>query len=274
MRESILPSILYQLLLFTSRSSCHTSRDRLLHSVTRTMLLRLIGTNMRSCVHKSSNGVTTNPLQNEQRVPERTIPLPASTFQTSRLPVPCRTFTSTCQKIDLNFSEKISKQELCLHHHFTLLDKVRSYQSCRTLVSKRDFVRPALDARDLQITGSSSSATLLEMKKLLRQKSVDFTESHACLIINLPKHAISQNLNRKSVFPQAKSHEQQLEESLTKVYINKLTSRFVCPDEAIFGDWPNLRAFLLAWQKQKFAKKGEFCDPVPPLGHSLNLDQV
>ena len=234
---------------------------------------------MRSCVHKSSNGVTSNPLQTEQRAPERTVPLLASCSQQlarqpSALSVSCRTFTSTCHKIDLNFNDKLSKQELCFQPHFTLLDKVRSYQSCRTLISKRAFVRPTLDARDLQITGSSSSATLLEMKKLLRQKSVDFTESHACLIITLPKHAISQNLNRKSVFSQGKSLEQGLDQSLTQVYVNKLTSRFVCPDEAIFGDWPNLRAFLMAWQKQKFAKKGEYCDPVPPLGHSLNLDQV
>jgi hypothetical protein len=44
-----------------------------------------------------------------------------------------------------------------------------------------------------QISGSSSSATLLEMKKLLRQKSVDFTESDACLVITLPKHAVVRN---------------------------------------------------------------------------------
>jgi hypothetical protein len=182
--------------------------------------------------------------------------------------------TSCCD--DFIFNDKkqtdFKTSDFC---ELALLDKVKTLSKCRTL-SKRSFVRPALDARELQMAGSTSSATLLEMKKFLRQKSVDFTESHACLIITLPKHAVSQNLETllgNKLFSRA-SVDEMLEEALTKVYVNKLTSRFFCPDEAIFGDWSNLRAFLLAWQKQKFAKKSKICDQVPPLGHSLNLDQV
>lgn len=47
----------------------------------------------------------------------------------------------------------------------------------------KNYLVLALDPSELQISSSSSSATLLEMKKFLRHKAIDFTESHACLVI-------------------------------------------------------------------------------------------
>ena len=221
------------------------------------MLLRMMGTSLRSCVQK-----TGSPFQNDSGS------APAS-GSTSETPTPIRT-SEMCGQTR-TFSS-LPKHDFPLRTgaalNLGILEKVKSIR-CQ----KRSFVRPALDARDLQVSGSSSSATLLEMKKFFRQKIVDFTESHSCLIITLPKRAVSQNLDLPSnnkLF----SFDEVLEKSLTKVFVNKTTSRFVCPEEAVFGDWLNLRSFLLAWQKQKFAKKGDVLEPLPPLGHSLNLDQV
>ena len=227
---------------------------------------------MRSCVQKSAVG---SHLQHDStKTSETSTSANLPVIQSNSLTT-TRMFSTSSRKDFLFNDKKLSNFTPSDKSELTLLDKVTKLSKCRT-VSRRSFVRPALDARELQIAGSSSSATLLEMKKLLRQKSVDFTESHACLIITLPKHAVSRNLEtlvgRKSF--SGSSIDEILDKSLTKVYVNKLTSRFVCPDEAIFGDWSNLRAFLLAWQKRKFAKKGEACEPVPPLGHSLSLDQV
>ena len=56
--------------------------------------------------------------------------------------------------------------------------------------------------------------------------------------------------------------------------MTKVNFRFVCPEESIFGDWTNLRSFLVAWQKLRFAKKGEVLESLPPLGFAFNLDQV
>ena len=42
---------------------------------------------------------------------------------------------------------------------------------------RRTFLRPSLDSRQL------GSVSLLEIKKFLRQKLVDFSESHACLCL-------------------------------------------------------------------------------------------
>ncbi len=218
-----------------------------------------MGTSLRSCVQK-----TGSPFQNEASTTTTPTSETPTTLKTSELSCQTRTFSSL-PKHDSSFRvDHATRQPVT---NLGLLEKVKSIK-CQ----KRSFVRPVLDARDLQVTGSSSSATLLEMKKLLRQKSVDFTESHACLVITLPKRAVSRIPDLRST--KLLSFDEMLEQSLTKVYVNKTTSRFVCPEEAVFGDWLNLRSFLLAWQKQKFAKKGEILDPLPSLGHSLSLDQV
>ena len=230
------------------------------------MLLRLAGTSMRACALKSASGTST--VQNEHSAMANHHKFSPALLK-SDYPSVNRNFTTLTNVI---CNQTMSNQPNHANHLY-LSQKVQSLKAIK--VSSRKFTRPALDHNELQISGSSSSATLLEMKQFLRQKSVDFTESHACLVITLPRHAVAHNRDAATVkvFPGA-SFDEILDRSLTKIYVNKLTSRFVCPDELVFGDWTNLRSFLLTRQKIKFAKKGEVTEPLVPLGHSLNLDQV
>ena len=234
------------------------------------MITRVAGLSFRSCAVKSATG--------SQQAQDCSVPGKCQTFTPSAPlltnPSPNIRHLSSIAPLtkmasDKSVSTRFDRRETSLN----LLHKVRTFKAC--VPPQRSFMRQALDASELQLSSSSSSATLLEMKKMLRQKSVDFSESHACLIITLPRHAVAGTADRtKPKLFSGKSLDSALDDSLTKIFVNKLTSRFVCPEESIFGDWTNLRSFLVAWQKVKFAKKGEVLEPLPPLGHSLNHDQV
>lgn len=57
------------------------------------------------------------------------------------------------------------------------------YHPSQTMV--RHFSRGVLDAKEL------GSINLLEIKRFLRQKVIDYEESHSCLAITLPKHILT-----------------------------------------------------------------------------------
>jgi len=95
---------------------------------------------------------------------------------------------------------------------------------------------------DLEYKGTS----LHHMKSFLKRKSVNFTESHPCLKLSLPKNllgeAVSEELSK-------------LKESFTVVHVNKVTGQFVAPDIAVTGSWIQLECILNEWfeirKKQK-----------------------
>jgi len=235
------------------------------------MITRVAGLSLRSCAAKSATG-------SSHLAPDCSVSGKCQTFRSSLPPLSRDPSPKTRHFSTLSISKEASYDSLLTRFErpetsLNLCHKVRTFKAF--VPRQRSFMRQALDASELQLSTSSSSATLLEMKKMLRQKSVDFTESHACLIITLPRHAVagSSDTMRHKTFS-GKSLESSLDDSLIKIFVNKLTSRFICPEESVFGDWTNLRSFLVAWQKHKFAKKGETLEPLPPLGHSLNHDQV
>ena len=174
------------------------------------MLLRLAGTSMRACALKSASGTST--VQNEHSAMANHHKFSPALLK-SDYPSVNRNFTTLTNVI---CNQTMSNQPNHANHLY-LSQKVQSLKAIK--VSSRKFTRPALDHNELQISGSSSSATLLEMKKFLRQKSVDFTESHACLVITLPRHAVAHNRDAATVkvFPGA-SFDEILDRSLTKIY--------------------------------------------------------
>jgi len=119
----------------------------------------------------------------------------------------------------------------------------------------RTFLRPSLDAKQI------GSITLLEIKKFLRQKSIDFEESHACLKMFIPKHHIPQPDGRPSL---DRCQWENVERSLAVFYINKTTGGFVCPELAIYGDWKQLQPFLVSYCRNRAVSRGSE-EPAAPL---------
>lgn len=107
-------------------------------------------------------------------------------------------------------------------------------------VQARTFFRPVLDSREL------GSVNLFDIKRYLRQKHVEFQESHACLAIQVPKHILS----GKAASTKWKS----LDESISVIFINKTTGSFVCPELALGGPWTTLKEFLSLWCQSRSQK--------------------
>ena len=127
-------------------------------------------------------------------------------------------------------------------------------------IRRRNFSR-SIDPKTL------NSVSLLEIKKFLRMKCLDFRESHACLRISVPKHLLRNPSNPPP------SSWKGVDQSLADIFVNKTTGAFVCPDAALNGDWKDLSGFLEIWTRNKSTKKGEKTDPYPILPEiNLNPD--
>jgi len=80
----------------------------------------------------------------------------------------------------------------------------------------------------------------IELKTFLRQKNINFTENHSCLIIQIPRHLIA------AIKPDVSWDS--IDESVVPIHINKTTGTFISPDLAIGGEWTLLKEFLLTWK--------------------------
>ena len=75
-----------------------------------------------------------------------------------------------------------------------------------------------------------TSATLLEMKKFLRFKTVDFKESFACLKIALPRHLVVGEELPGTAWAD-------VDDATVDMFVNKTTGLVVCPELAISDEW-------------------------------------
>ena len=75
-----------------------------------------------------------------------------------------------------------------------------------------------------------NSATLLEMKKFLRFKTVDFKESFACLKIALPRHLLVGEELPGTAW-------EDVDDATVDMFVNKTTGLVVCPELAISDEW-------------------------------------
>ena len=73
----------------------------------------------------------------------------------------------------------------------------------------------------------------IELKTFLRQKNINLTENHSCLIIQIPRHLIT------AIKPDVSWDS--IDESVVPIHINKTTGTFISPDLAIGGEWTLLK---------------------------------
>ncbi len=125
--------------------------------------------------------------------------------------------------------------------------------------SRRHFIRPVLNSTEL------GSVNLLEIKRFLRQKNIEFKESHAALKILVPKYLLTKE--------QVPTEWKKVDKSLAAFYVNKTTGSFVCPELALVGKWPDLSNFLAVWCHNSTLKRSDPLTPLPNL-KSLPLDNV
>ena len=90
--------------------------------------------------------------------------------------------------------------------------------------SVRRFHKKVLSYSELK------SATLLEMKKFLRFKTVDFKESFACLMMALPRHLLVGEELPGTAWAD-------VDDATVDVFVNKTTGLVVCPELAISDEW-------------------------------------
>ncbi len=109
--------------------------------------------------------------------------------------------------------------------------------------SVRRFHKKVLTPNEL------GSMNLLDIKKFLRWKAIDFKESHACLVVDVPTHLM--------VGESPPSQWKRMDQATVKVYVNKTTGLVVCPELALSDEWSKMRSFLEIWHKNRHRKKGE-----------------
>ena len=76
------------------------------------------------------------------------------------------------------------------------------------------------------------------MKGFLKRKSVNFSETHPCLKLSLPKNLLGEEVSEELL---------KLKESHTTVFVNKVTGQFVAPDIGATGTWLQLECLLNEW---------------------------
>ena len=93
------------------------------------------------------------------------------------------------------------------------------------LFSSEIIVRSLSGLNPKELTGLSAT----ELKTFLRQKNVNFTEDHSCLIIQIPKHLMEDTKPEVSW--------ESIDESVVPVHINKTTGIFIVPELGLGGEW-------------------------------------
>jgi len=134
---------------------------------------------------------------------------------------------------------------------------------------RRNFTRP-LDAKEL------GSVNLLEIKRFLRQKALEFKESHACLRIPVPRHlllaATVSGADQAEGQPPPPQNWRHLDSAFASVFVNKTTGTFVCVDPPLSGDWKGLQSFLLVWHRNRGLRRGETAEAYPSPGQKVSTE--
>ncbi len=95
-------------------------------------------------------------------------------------------------------------------------------------------------------------------------QALEYSESHACLKVKLPRHLLLRSDPLSPPRPPP-SDWSALDSAFAGVFVNKTTGGFVCPEMAISGDWKTLQSFLLTWHRNRATKKGEAQEEYPAL---------
>ena len=94
-------------------------------------------------------------------------------------------------------------------------------------------------------------------KEFFKSKGIEYQETHACLVLSIPRHLFTGGT--------ADLTWDEVDESIVKVYLNKITGVFVSPEMAVGGHWEALEEFLQVWTDNRVLKKNAEKEPMPVL---------
>ena len=98
--------------------------------------------------------------------------------------------------------------------------------------------------------------SLYHVKYYLKNKSISYTETHPCLKLQVPR----------SLFGEKFCTEwSKVSESLTTVFVNKVTGSFVVPDLGVYGSWTQLETLLNVWVEKRKSQKSMVSSQLPTL---------
>ena len=98
--------------------------------------------------------------------------------------------------------------------------------------------------------------SLYHVKYYLKNKSISYTETHPCLKLHVPR----------SLFGEKFCTEwSKVSESLTTVFVNKVTGSFVVPDLGVYGSWTQLETLLNVWVEKRKSQKSMASSQLPTL---------
>ena len=116
---------------------------------------------------------------------------------------------------------------------------------------------PAPPSRPLSTPPVSGNGKLtFEMRRFLRQKGLDYSESAACLRLALPAPALG-------AAPTADWAA--IDTALATVFLNKVTGNFVVPSVAAVGTWQDFQQLVETWLANRQKRKGEELAAYPTL---------
>ena len=127
----------------------------------------------------------------------------------------------------------------------------------KLLDSSKIFSTPPQQTRSItKITTETDykGVSLYHVKYYLKNKSIPFTETHPCLKISLPSYVFGEKLS---------TEWSKVKESITQVFINKVTGNFVCPDHGFYGSWIQLETLLNTWIQSKKSHKTLSAGQIP-----------
>ena len=124
----------------------------------------------------------------------------------------------------------LSSWTIRLNQRSSILQRYQNNHHQSSLTQMRTITKSI----DLEFKGTS----LHQMKGFLKRKSVNFTETHPCLKLSLPKNLLGEEVSEELL---------KLKESHTTVFVNKVTGQFVAPDIGATGNWMQLECLINEW---------------------------
>ena len=129
---------------------------------------------------------------------------------------------------------------------YKLLDSPNTLGAC-SLQTSRSITKTTADA-------DYKGVSLYHVKYYLKNKSIPFTESHPCLKLSLPTYVFGEKLS---------TEWNKVTESISQVFVNKVTGNFVCPDHGFYGTWSQLETLLNTWVQSKKSHKTLSAGQIP-----------
>ena len=124
-------------------------------------------------------------------------------------------------------------------------------QNWSSALQSRSFSLKTLEMENL------SSKDQQYFKEFFKSKGIEYQETHACLVLSIPRHLFTGGT--------ANLTWDEVDESIVKVYLNKITGTFVSPEMAVGGQWNKLEEFLKVWTDNRVLERNTEKEQMPVL---------